>query len=129
MNITMRAKIRNTLDREWGRSRRVKRTFTPLGFARSQLPLDLFASMATYYDNNRDNLMLEVRALSTHPAPISSLSSPYVIPSVHARGARVRVLCGMYTPWSRVTDPLSCPHACLVCPFDRIGRATGTWRT
>lgn len=60
MNITMRTKIRSTLDREWGRSRRVKRTFTPLGFARSQLPLDLYASIATYYDNNRDNLMLEV---------------------------------------------------------------------
>ena len=59
MNITMRTRIRRTLDREWGRSRRVKRTFTALGFDRSKLPRDLFASMATYYYNNQNNLMLE----------------------------------------------------------------------
>ena len=59
MNITMRGKIQRTLDREWGRSRRVKRTFTALGFDRSQLPKDLFASMATYYFNNQHHLMLE----------------------------------------------------------------------
>ena len=51
--------VRETLHKEWDRSRSVKRTFTELGFARGKLPLDLFASMSTYYYNNRLSLLRE----------------------------------------------------------------------
>ena len=47
--------IRSALQGEWSRSRRIQRTFTELGFALGQLPLDLFTSMSTYHYNNRDN--------------------------------------------------------------------------
>jgi hypothetical protein len=44
---------------EWSTSHKVKRTFTELGFALGKLPLDLFASMSTYYYNNRHSNMRE----------------------------------------------------------------------
>lgn len=51
--------IKNTLDHEWDRAHRVKRTFTDVGFALGKLPVDLYASMSAYYYNNRNNLALE----------------------------------------------------------------------
>lgn len=53
------ASIEDTLNREWARSKRVKRTFTEFGFNRGRLPNDLWASMSTYYYNNKDNKALE----------------------------------------------------------------------
>ena len=52
-------KIQDTLHAEWFRHKNVKRTFTELGFAKGQLPLDLFASMQTYYYNNRQHKLRE----------------------------------------------------------------------
>ena len=51
--------IEGTLRNEWHRSNRVKRTFTEVGFSKGKLPLDLFASMSTYYYNNRANQFKE----------------------------------------------------------------------
>jgi len=51
--------IKDLFKREWVRSRRVKRTFTELGFDHGHLPIDLFASMSTYFYNNRHNSFLE----------------------------------------------------------------------
>ena len=51
--------VRETIDNEWVRSRRVKHTFTELGFDKGQLPLDLYTSMSTYYYNNRHSKALE----------------------------------------------------------------------
>jgi hypothetical protein len=51
--------IKNTFIGEWERSRKVERTFTDVGFAHGQLPLDLYASMAAYYYNNRNHVSLE----------------------------------------------------------------------
>jgi len=51
--------IKSTLDHEWDRSRRVHRTFTDVGFALGQLPIDLYSSMSAYYYNNRHHLALE----------------------------------------------------------------------
>jgi len=56
-NVT--EEVRRTLDAEWHRSRRVKRTFTELGFDKGRLPEDLWSSMATYYWNNRHNKVRE----------------------------------------------------------------------
>eukprot|EP01035_Chromulina_nebulosa_P019081 gene19081-24907_t len=53
------AQIKDLFKREWVRSRRVKRTFTELGFDHGHLPIDLFASMSTYFYNNRHNTFLE----------------------------------------------------------------------
>ena len=51
--------IQETLDREWGRSRVIKRTYTEFGFNKGKLPSDLFQSMQTFYYNNRNNQMIE----------------------------------------------------------------------
>jgi hypothetical protein len=51
--------IRQTLDHEWERSRRIKRTFTEVGFGKARLPIDLFQSISTYYYNNRMNKVRE----------------------------------------------------------------------
>lgn len=56
-NVT--EEVRRTLEAEWHRSRRVKRTFTQLGFDKGRLPEDLWSSMATYYWNNRHNKVRE----------------------------------------------------------------------
>lgn len=45
--------VRTTLTNEWDRHNRIKRTFTPLGFSKGRLPDDMYASMGSYYYNNR----------------------------------------------------------------------------
>jgi hypothetical protein len=51
--------VRDTFRNEWVRAHRVKRTFTELGFNKGKLPTDLWASMQTYYYNNRASLARE----------------------------------------------------------------------
>lgn len=51
--------IRNTLMHEWRRSRATTRSFTEVGFAKARLPPDLYASILTYYYNNRFNMARE----------------------------------------------------------------------
>ena len=46
--------VKRTLNNEWRRHLRVKRTFSSLGFDKGKLPDDLFASLGSYYYNNRD---------------------------------------------------------------------------
>lgn len=55
----VRAQVKNTFRAEWERSHRVKRTFTETGFNRGRLPDDLWASISSYYYNNRNNKVLE----------------------------------------------------------------------
>ena len=47
--------IKRTLDAEWDRAHRVKRTFTELGFAVGRVTDDLWASIVTYYNANEMN--------------------------------------------------------------------------
>ena len=47
--------IKRTLDAEWDRAHRVKRTFTELGFNVGRVPDDLWTSLITYYNNNEMN--------------------------------------------------------------------------
>lgn len=47
--------VEETFKGEWERSRRIKRTFTELGFTLGKLPPDLWGSMSAYYYNNREN--------------------------------------------------------------------------
>ena len=51
--------ITNALQHEWGRSRKVRRTFSPLGFGKGRLPDDVFASLAALYHNNQENTVNE----------------------------------------------------------------------
>ena len=51
--------IRSTLVHEWDRHHRVPRTFSPLGFAKGRLPEDVFASMRSFFHNNRGNTVME----------------------------------------------------------------------
>ncbi len=57
MNATRN--IQTSLNSEFSRAKNVKRTFTELGFSRSRLPDDLWASMSAYYYNNRNNFVRE----------------------------------------------------------------------
>ncbi|KAL7502996.1 hypothetical protein ACHAXN_000852 [Cyclotella atomus] len=45
--------VQRTLQNEWDRHSKVKRTFSPLGFDKGRLPNDLYASLGSYYYNNR----------------------------------------------------------------------------
>lgn len=58
-DINMEGKIKQTLQHEWVRSRRVTRTFTELGFTKGRLPDDLWGSISAYYYNNRNNMVRE----------------------------------------------------------------------
>jgi len=51
--------IEQTLRSEWTRHNVPKRTFSPLGFAKGRLPDDVFASIGSFYYNNRMNKMRE----------------------------------------------------------------------
>ena len=51
--------IESTLRNEWIRHNRVTRTFSPLGFKKGRLPQDVFASMGSFYYNNRYNKVRE----------------------------------------------------------------------
>lgn len=46
--------VRDALNNEWDRHLRVTRTFSSLGFDKGRLPDDLFASLNSYYYNNRN---------------------------------------------------------------------------
>ena len=46
--------IENTLNAEWDRAHRVKRTFTELGFNVGKVPDDLWTSLISYYNNNKE---------------------------------------------------------------------------
>lgn len=45
--------IKGTLDAEWDRAHRVKRTFTEFGFNVGRVPNDLWSSIVSYYNTNR----------------------------------------------------------------------------
>ena len=51
--------IAETLRSEWYRSRKVRRTFTELGFNKGRLPYDLWGSILSYYYNNHNNKVRE----------------------------------------------------------------------
>mmetsp|Transcript_1625 Transcript_1625/g.3400 ORF Transcript_1625/g.3400 Transcript_1625/m.3400 type:complete len:556 (-) Transcript_1625:37-1704(-) len=51
--------IQTSLRHEWIRQDRIKRTFSPLGFAKGRLPDDVFASLSALYYNNQNNICLE----------------------------------------------------------------------
>lgn len=51
--------INGTLRNEWKRHNRVTRSFSPLGFKKGRLPLDVLASMGTFYYNNREDVLNE----------------------------------------------------------------------
>jgi len=51
--------IERTLRNEWTRHNRVTRTFSPLGFKKGRLPDDIYASMTSFFVNNRGNAVLE----------------------------------------------------------------------
>lgn len=51
--------IVSTLNYEWERHNRIKRTFSPLGFKKGRLPDDVFASMGAFYYNNRHHAVRE----------------------------------------------------------------------
>lgn len=51
--------IVQVLGNEWKRQDRIKRTFSPLGFAKGRLPDDVFASLGALYYNNRNNIAIE----------------------------------------------------------------------
>ncbi len=51
--------VRDTCHAEWSRANRVQRTFTEFGFSKGKLPVDLWASISSYYYNNRDHKVLE----------------------------------------------------------------------
>jgi hypothetical protein len=53
------SEIKSTLNHEWTRHNRVKRTFSSLGFKKGRLPDDLFASMGSFYYNNRHHKVRE----------------------------------------------------------------------
>jgi len=56
-NVTR--EVQETLNMEWHRHNRVKRSFTEVGFNKGRMPHDLWNSMATYYYNNRNNKVRE----------------------------------------------------------------------
>ena len=51
--------IKSTLDEEWNRAHRVKRTFSELGFQVGRVPDDLWSSIVSYYNNNELNFHRE----------------------------------------------------------------------
>jgi len=51
--------VESTLQLEYNRSMQIRRTFTSTGFSRGRLPDDLYASMATYYYNNYQQVYIE----------------------------------------------------------------------
>lgn len=55
------SQVLEEMEEEWQNQKRVKRTFSPLGFDKGRLPDDVYASIASYYYNNRDppHLVLE----------------------------------------------------------------------
>lgn len=56
---SFRKEIEDTLNHEWFRHNRVTRTFSSLGFKKGRLPDDVFASMSSFYYNNRHHNVRE----------------------------------------------------------------------
>lgn len=50
----IRDEVRSSLIDQWTDHLRVRRTFSPLGFAKGRLPEDVFGSMRSFYYNNRN---------------------------------------------------------------------------
>jgi hypothetical protein len=50
------SQVKQTLRMEWDRAHRIQRTFTEFGFNKGKLPNDLWASISSYYYNNRSKL-------------------------------------------------------------------------
>ncbi|KAL7526649.1 hypothetical protein ACHAXR_001581, partial [Thalassiosira sp. AJA248-18] len=50
----IRKEVQRTMGGEWTKHLQVKRTFSSLGFDKGRLPDDVFASMRSFYYNNRD---------------------------------------------------------------------------
>jgi hypothetical protein len=59
MERDVHEEVHSTFEQEWVRAHQVKRTFTPFGFNKGKLPLDLFSSMSAYYYNNRNAATVE----------------------------------------------------------------------
>uniref|UniRef100_A0A7S2HI77 Fe2OG dioxygenase domain-containing protein n=1 Tax=Helicotheca tamesis TaxID=374047 RepID=A0A7S2HI77_9STRA len=59
LNPNYETEIKRTLNFEWGRHKRVRRSFSPLGFHIGRLPDDLWSSIQAYYYNNRNDRVLE----------------------------------------------------------------------
>jgi len=53
------AEIETTLQAEWIRHHKIKRTFSPLGFKKWKLPNDVYASIGAFYYNNAQNVVRE----------------------------------------------------------------------
>jgi len=51
--------VKKALNTEWTKHKEVQRTFSSLGFARGRLPNDVFASMGSFYYNNRNHVSNE----------------------------------------------------------------------
>ena len=51
--------VKDALKVEWKKHKKVERTFSSLGFAKGRLPDDVFANMAAFYYNNRNNVVNE----------------------------------------------------------------------
>jgi len=58
-NRSFHREIKRTLEHEWTRHNAIKRTFSPLGFAKGRLPDDLWGSIGAFYYNNRNYRVLE----------------------------------------------------------------------
>ena len=122
-------KIQDTLYNEWFRSRRVTRTFTELGFNRGKLPLDLFASMSTYYYNNRVNKMREEWDskgvfVNWWERDVYMIGMPWVL-KVRVACAGWHCVCGRARGWAGPSSRplLATPDLCLpftVLPFYRF---------
>lgn len=52
--MDIRQEVKSAMNDQWDEHLRVKRTFSPLGFAKGRLPEDVFGSMRAFYYNNRN---------------------------------------------------------------------------
>ena len=55
----LEVEVKRTLQTEWTKHKTVERTFSSLGFSVGRLPNDVFASMGSFYYNNRHNVVNE----------------------------------------------------------------------
>jgi len=55
----LEVEVKSALNKEWSKHHMVERTFSSLGFAKGRLPNDVFASMGSFYYNNRHNVVNE----------------------------------------------------------------------
>jgi hypothetical protein len=55
----LEVEVKRALDTEWSKHSMVERSFSSLGFSKGRLPDDVFASMGSFYYNNRNNVVNE----------------------------------------------------------------------